>query len=67
MPVDFNGHLDLFPRVAMTHPLRIAYSDALYHAALRGDRRAPIFEGDTERRFFLDTMAETQGQTFSLV
>jgi len=31
----------------------LEFEDALYHATWRGDRRAPIFEDDHDRKLFL--------------
>ncbi len=42
----------------MSRPLRIEFSGALYHVTSRGDRREAIYEDDTDRTLFLDTMGE---------
>ena len=41
----------------MARPLRIEFPDAVYHVTSRGDRREAIFEGDVDRRGFLDVLA----------
>ena len=38
---------------------RILYAGAVYHVMARGNRKAPIFEDDTDRQLFLELMAET--------
>jgi putative transposase len=42
----------------MARPLRIEFSGALYHITSRGDRREAIYEDDTDRESFLETLAE---------
>ena len=37
----------------MSRPIRIGFSDALYHITARGDRREDIFEDDQDRQVFL--------------
>ena len=41
----------------MSRPLRIGYSDALYHLTLRGNARGEIFLDDTDREIFLNVLA----------
>ncbi len=50
-------------QVGMARKLRVQYPGAIYHVINRGDRREPIFADDTDRRLFLDTLAETCGKT----
>ena len=38
----------------MARPLRIEFSDALYHVTSRGNERRPLFRSDRDRRAFLD-------------
>jgi REP element-mobilizing transposase RayT len=42
---------------------RIQYPGALYHAVNRGDRREVIFQGDQDRRRFVETLAEAYEKT----
>jgi len=44
----------------MTRPLRLEFAGALYHVTARGNERRAIFLGslDTNRRVFLDTLAQ---------
>lgn len=42
----------------MSRPLRIEFSDALYHVTARGDRREDIFEDDQDRQMFLSTLEQ---------
>ena len=42
----------------MTRPLRIEFSDAIYHSTSRSDRREPIFEGDIDNAAVLSVMEE---------
>jgi putative transposase len=42
----------------MSCPIRLEFSDALYHVTARGDRREAICEDDEDRRAFLATLAE---------
>jgi hypothetical protein len=42
----------------MARPLRIEFDGALYHVTSREDRREDIFEGDEDRRRFLNLLAE---------
>ena len=41
---------------AMARPLRIQFAGALYHVTSRGNARAPIFLGDSDRHLFLDVL-----------
>ncbi|GEM_PF-1683863 len=41
----------------MARPLRIEYDGALYHVTSRGNEQRPIFKDDTDRNFFLGTLA----------
>jgi REP element-mobilizing transposase RayT len=40
----------------MARPLRIQFPGALYHVTSRGNARAPIFLGDSDRHLFLDVL-----------
>jgi REP element-mobilizing transposase RayT len=42
----------------MSRPLRIEFSDALYHVTSRGDRQENIFENDQDRHLFLSTLEQ---------
>ena len=42
----------------MARPLRLEYAGALYHVTSRGDRRALIYLDDTDRAFWIQTVAE---------
>ncbi|MDO8369425.1 MAG: transposase [Candidatus Nitrotoga sp.] len=42
----------------MSRPIRIEFSNALYHVTARGDRREDIFEDDEDRQMFLSTLAQ---------
>jgi putative transposase len=42
----------------MARKLRVEYPGAIYHVMNRGDRREPIFQDDTGRRRFLETLSE---------
>ncbi len=42
----------------MTRPLRVNFPGALYHVTSRGNRRAPIFRDDADRRIWLDVLAK---------
>ena len=42
----------------MARPLRIEFAGALYHITARGNARGDIFHDDTDRRRFLDLLAE---------
>jgi REP-associated tyrosine transposase len=42
----------------MARPLRIEYPGALYHVTSRGDRQEAIFDGDEDRRAFLNILGE---------
>lgn len=46
----------------MSRPLRIEYSDALYHVTARGDRREDIFEDEQDRRIFLSLLEQVVSQ-----
>lgn len=41
----------------MARPLRICVPDGLYHVIARGNARAPIYHNDTDRFWFLRTLA----------
>jgi putative transposase len=43
----------------MARPLRIQYAGARYHIMIRGDRRAAIFQDDTDRQELLRTLDQT--------
>lgn len=45
-------------RMNMARKLRVEYPGAIYHVINRGDRGEPIFRDDTDRRLFVDTLAE---------
>jgi REP element-mobilizing transposase RayT len=47
----------------MARKLRVEYSGAIYHVLNRGDRRELIFRDDSDRRQFLDTLAQTCAKT----
>ena len=42
----------------MTRPLRIDFPGAVYHVTSRGNRRAAIFEDDTDASLFLKVLGE---------
>jgi len=42
----------------MSRKLRVEYRGAIYHVMSRGDRREPIFKGDSDRQNFLETLGE---------
>ena len=42
----------------MARKLRIEYEGAIYHVMNRGDRQEPIFEDDSDRERFLETLGE---------
>ena len=46
----------------MARPLRIEYEGALYHVTSRGNARERIFLSDSDRRIFLDALAEVIGR-----
>ena len=46
----------------MSRPLRIEFSDALYHVTARGNRRECIFDTDQDRRAFLITLERVINQ-----
>lgn len=46
----------------MSRPIRIEFSNALYHVTSRGDRREAIFEDDDDRRAFLQTLGQVVQQ-----
>ena len=41
----------------MARPLRLEYIGAIYHVTSRGDRRESIFEDNTDRLSWLDTLS----------
>jgi len=41
----------------MARPLRIEYDGALYHVTSRGNERKRIFQDDTDRELFLNTLS----------
>ena len=47
----------------MARKLRIQFPGAVYHVLNRGDRREAIFRDDTDRRLFLETLAEACAKT----
>ena len=47
----------------MARKLRIEYPEAIYHLMNRGDRREPIFRGDSDRELFLETLSEACAKT----
>ena len=42
----------------MARKARVEFEGAVYHVLDLGDRREPIFKDDTDRRRFLETLAE---------
>lgn len=46
----------------MSRPLRLEFSDALYHLTSRGDRREDIYEDDEDRLAFLDVFSSVVEQ-----
>ncbi|MBI5582789.1 MAG: transposase [Deltaproteobacteria bacterium] len=44
----------------MSRPLRIQYPGAVYHVTCRGNERRDIFRDDSDRRAFLEILAESQ-------
>ena len=47
----------------MARKARVEFEGAVYHVLDRGDRREAIFEDDTDRRRFLETLGEACGRT----
>ena len=47
----------------MARKLRVQYPGAIYHVMSRGDRREAIFQDDTDRELFLQTLEEACGKT----
>lgn len=46
----------------MARPLRIEFSNALYHVSSRGDRREPIYEDDEDRLCFVSILNDVIAQ-----
>lgn len=46
----------------MSRPIRIEFTNALYHVTARGDRREDIFEDDQDRQMFLSTLEQVVTQ-----
>ena len=44
--------------MGMARPLRIEIVGGWYHVTARGNERRPIFRGDSDRRHFLEVVAE---------
>ena len=42
----------------MARPLRIELAGGLYHVTSRGDRREDIYHDDSDRKLWLDTLAQ---------
>ena len=42
----------------MARPLRLEFPNALYHITSRGDRRENIYDDDTDRIVFLETLGK---------
>ncbi len=42
---------------------RIEYAGAVYHVMSRGNRREEIYRDDTDRKLFLETLAEVCART----
>ena len=47
----------------MARKLRVQYPGAMYHLMNRGDRREPIFEDDSDRVQFLETLRQACEKT----
>ena len=47
----------------MARKLRVEYPGAIYPLMNRGDRREPIFQDDTDRRRFLETLTKACTKT----
>ena len=47
----------------MARKLRVEYPGAIYHVMNRGDRQEPIFQDDSDRQLFLDTLEEACRKT----
>ncbi len=47
----------------MSRPLRLEFSDALYHITSRGDRREDIYEDDADRELFLEVLSSVITQS----
>src|SRR5467141_2121419 len=47
----------------MARKLRIQYEGAIYHVMNRGDHREDIFYNNTDRKLFLETLAEACAKT----
>ena len=46
----------------MSRPLRLEFTNALYHVTSRGDRREPIFIDDADRSMWLDVFGQVCGR-----
>jgi REP element-mobilizing transposase RayT len=42
----------------MSRPIRLEYPGAVFHVTTRGNERRPVFLGDTDRRTYLDLLAD---------
>ena len=42
----------------MTRPLRVEFAGAIYHVTSRGDRREVIYDDDSDRTQWLETLAK---------
>ena len=42
----------------MARPLRIQYEGALYHVTCRGNERKAIFQGNHDKKVFLDLLSD---------
>ena len=47
----------------MARKVRVEFAGAIYHVMCRGDRRENIFEDDTDRARFLETLAQVCQRT----
>jgi putative transposase len=47
----------------MARKVRVEYPGAIYHVMSRGDRREPIFQDDTDRKLFLESLGEACEKT----
>jgi putative transposase len=47
----------------MARKLRIEYPGAIYQMMSRGDRREPIFRGDSDREMFLESLGQACAKT----
>ena len=47
----------------MARPLRVQYPGAVYHVMARGNQGKPVYGDDSDRKVWLETLAEACGKT----